>query len=90
MNGFLVYSTSGMLGLAFVGETRKIENVVYDSLARNLLITYDDGETEHMDDKVDVEFNGALLAYRYIQIGHFPDNKFEQGPSEEYQVPLRQ
>ena len=90
MNGFLVYSTQGVLGIALVGEMRKVEGVVYDSLSRNLLVTYDDGETEHVDEEVKVDFNGALLSYRYIQIGHFPEAKFDQDPAEEYLVPLRQ
>jgi len=90
MNGYLLQNPSGNLGLVVVNETRKVRNVVYDSIGKNLLVAFDDGEIEHLATEIDVTFNGALLAGKEIFIGHIPNDKLEQNPTLEYYVPLRQ
>lgn len=90
MDGLLLKNPEGMIGLAVIDEVRKIKEVVYDCLAKNLLVTFDDGETEHVPTEIPARFNGALLSGKEIFIGHYPHDGFDKDPVSEYHVPLRQ
>jgi archaellum component FlaF (FlaF/FlaG flagellin family) len=89
MNGFLLKNPQGFVGLAVVAETRKVRLVVYDSIEKNLIVTFDNGAEEHLPTEINVAFNGALLASNEILVAHFPTPALDR-PSSEYHVPLRQ
>jgi len=88
MNGFLLKNPEGVLGLAVVDETRKLERVVYLSGEKNLQIFFSSGKSEMLVTEIDCEFEVALFKMKKIFVGHFPHDGFGKEPTDEYFVPL--
>jgi len=78
----------GILGLAVINEARKVKSVAYLTDAKNLSVTFDNGEVENLATEIDQEFEKSLFGRKKIFIGHFPHDELDKDPTDEYYVPL--
>jgi archaellum component FlaF (FlaF/FlaG flagellin family) len=88
MEAFILRNEHENLGLALVGEARKVKTVVYDSMQKMLIVNFDNGDSETLETEINVSFNGRLLNNREIFVAHFKQGKLNEEPSDEYVVKL--
>jgi hypothetical protein len=88
MNGFLLKNGEGVLGLAVVDEKRKVRDIAYLSDAKNLNVTFTNGDSEMLPTQIDSSFEPSLFKCKRIFVGHFAPDGFDKDPSDEYYVPL--
>ena len=54
---------------------------------RNLLISFENGESETLLTEIDPTFEAAIFKSKKIFIGHFPIDGLNGTPTDEYYVP---